>query len=68
MGLALSCGGCWARVGFQTRPWQVRFLPSVPTQNQGRNVIWLMCKHKDTVVIDDTVVCMDCDHERELEW
>jgi hypothetical protein len=27
-----------------------------------------MCKHKDTVVIDDTVVCMDCDHERELEW
>ena len=28
----------------------------------------LMCKHKDTVVIDDTVVCMDCDHERELEW
>jgi hypothetical protein len=28
----------------------------------------LMCKHKHTVVIDDTVVCMDCDHERELEW
>lgn len=28
----------------------------------------LMCRHKQTVVIDDTVVCMDCDYERELEW
>lgn len=26
------------------------------------------CKHKHTVVIDDTVVCLDCDNERELEW
>jgi hypothetical protein len=25
-----------------------------------------MCKHRHTVVIDDTVVCMDCDHERKM--
>ena len=29
---------------------------------------WALMSCQDTVVIDDTVVCMDCDHERELEW